>query len=219
AYLTVQLGTDLELSQAAAQLIAIGYQREQMVASPGEFSIRGGILDIYPLTEEHPVRIELFDTEVDSLRYFDPETQRSIKNIEELTIVPATDRIFPAELLQNAADDFSDRIQHQGALIKDEQEKDLLKKNMTFLLDAMKEGEPVEGLTPFAGLIYPKTTSVFDYLGEEAVVVVDEYARILAAERHAKVEEAEWLTEQLTKLQMLPEVSLYNDFRDEMKKV
>src|SRR5690625_7691396 len=68
----------------------MGYERAGMVTTPGEFSLRGGIIDIYPVTEEHPVRIELFDEEVDSIRYFDAETQRSLEKRKKSWSGPPT---------------------------------------------------------------------------------------------------------------------------------
>ncbi|MEG2505178.1 MAG: transcription-repair coupling factor, partial [Carnobacterium sp.] len=64
-------GGELDPTNLAQDLVDMGYTREHLVGKPGEFSMRGGIVDIYPLTEEYPVRVELFDTEVDSLRYFE----------------------------------------------------------------------------------------------------------------------------------------------------
>ena len=72
----------------------LGYEREAQVESCGQFSIRGGILDIFPLTEENPWRIELWGDEIDSIRSFDVESQRSIENLEEITIYPATEMLL-----------------------------------------------------------------------------------------------------------------------------
>ena len=77
------------------KLAQCGYDREIEVAGPGQFAVRGGILDVYPLTEELPVRIELWGDEVDSIRTFDPETQRSIEKLDEVEVFPATE--FPEE--------------------------------------------------------------------------------------------------------------------------
>ena len=75
----------------------MGYVRAEMVSTPGEFSVRGGIIDIYPLTESNPLRIELFDTEIDSIRYFSLEDQRSKEKISEVSIGPATEVLLEAE--------------------------------------------------------------------------------------------------------------------------
>ena len=85
----------LNLDELSVKLAQCGYDREIEVAGPGQFAIRGGILDVYPLTEELPVRIELWGDEVDSIRTFDPETQRSIEKLDEVEVFPATE--FPEE--------------------------------------------------------------------------------------------------------------------------
>ncbi|MBQ7145722.1 MAG: transcription-repair coupling factor [Lachnospiraceae bacterium] len=80
----------------ARKLAEMGYEREAMTRMPGDFSLRGGILDVFPLTRENPVRIEFFDDEIDSLRLFDSETQRSLSNLEEVMIYP-TQEILSAD--------------------------------------------------------------------------------------------------------------------------
>lgn len=85
----------LDLDALARKLADLGYDREVQIEGPGQFAVRGGILDVYPLTEEQPVRIELWGEEIDSIRTFDPETQRSIENLEEVCICPAEE--FPRE--------------------------------------------------------------------------------------------------------------------------
>lgn len=217
--LTVSIGSELEIEEVSHQLIEMGYEREQMVARPGQFGIRGGIIDIYPLTEDYPIRIELFDIEVDSLRYFDPDTQRSIRNVEGISIMPATDQLFPAELLKRAAPIFNDLLSQTLETIREEEEQELLKQNLMSVQDALMNGEAIDALTPFAGLIYPEPLSILDYLSDDAVLVVDEYSRILEMERSMKEEEAEWVTERLSDRQHLPEIPLYNEFRDELKSV
>lgn len=84
----IQVGHDIEPDQLASRLVEVGYERSDMVSAPGEFSIRGGIIDIYPLTSENPVRIELFDTEVDSIRSFNSDDQRSIETLTSINIGP-----------------------------------------------------------------------------------------------------------------------------------
>ena len=81
----------VDIEQLKNQLVALGYERVGQVEMPGQFSVRGGIVDIYCLTEENPWRIELWGDEIDSIRSFDPESQRSLENLEELTIYPAVE--------------------------------------------------------------------------------------------------------------------------------
>ena len=87
--LHLETGQELDLEAWKLRLAELGYERMPQVDGMGQFSVRGGILDIYPLTEELPVRIELWDTEVDSIRTFDLESQRSVEQLDEVTIYPA----------------------------------------------------------------------------------------------------------------------------------
>ncbi len=89
--ISISSSSTLNFQTLQEQLSSIGYERETEVDGPGQFAVRGGILDVFPLTEEYPIRIELWGDEVDSIRTFDTQTQRSIENLESLTIYPAAE--------------------------------------------------------------------------------------------------------------------------------
>lgn len=89
----------IDTEQLKNQLVALGYERVGQVEMPGQFSVRGDIVDIYCLTEENPWRIELWGDEIDSIRSFDPESQRSLENLEELTIYPAVEHIGDKDMV------------------------------------------------------------------------------------------------------------------------
>ena len=92
---SLESGQEIDFEQLKKDMVLLGYDREEQIEGPGQFAVRGGILDIYPLTEEVPVRIEMWGDEIDSIRTFDVESQRSIENLEMIRIYPATD--FPNE--------------------------------------------------------------------------------------------------------------------------
>ena len=104
--LEVESGQTLDLRAVEQYLAEAGYEREIQVDAPGQFAVRGGILDIYPLTDEVPVRIELWGDEVDSIRTFDPDSQRSIENLERITVYPAGDLETDGESPCSFLDDF-----------------------------------------------------------------------------------------------------------------
>ena len=85
----------LDMDKLKDALVHMGYERVGQVEMPGQFSVRGGIVDIYSLTEENPWRIELWGDEIDSIRTFDSQSQRSLENLDEITIYPAIEQ--PAE--------------------------------------------------------------------------------------------------------------------------
>jgi len=94
--ITVDMDTEIKLKDFEATLIRLGYERQAQVEAPGDFAVRGGIIDIFPLTEEVPYRIELWGDTIDSIRTFDVSSQRSIEQVESLTIYPAAE-IIPDE--------------------------------------------------------------------------------------------------------------------------
>ena len=91
--ITIETEREYDLTKLRTSLSRMGYENTNKVYEPGEFAVRGGIIDVFPLTEDLPVRIEFFGDEVDSIRTFDPETQKSVENREEITIYPAMEMI------------------------------------------------------------------------------------------------------------------------------
>ena len=87
----IAVGDILDFTELQEELVSMGYEREAEIAGPGQFAVRGGILDLYPLTEEFPIRVELWGDEVDSIRSFDVESQRSIENLQSAVIYPAAE--------------------------------------------------------------------------------------------------------------------------------
>ena len=95
--LTLEQGQLLDLKEIQAALIRMGYEKEYQVQTMGQFSVRGGILDVFPLTEENPIRIELWGDEIDTIRYFDCESQKSIENTDRVSIYPAAELVLSDE--------------------------------------------------------------------------------------------------------------------------
>ena len=93
----IEAGAVIDFQKLQEELVHLGYERESQIEGPGQFAVRGGILDVYPLTEEIPVRIELWGDEIDSIRSFDVESQRSVENMEQIVIYPATENVEKEE--------------------------------------------------------------------------------------------------------------------------
>ena len=102
--ITIDSTTSIDTEELAKKMVSMGFVRTAMVEGKGQFSIRGGIIDIFSYTDEAPVRIELWDTEVDSIRMFDAESQRSIEKLKSYHIFPATEYLFTAEEKQAGLD-------------------------------------------------------------------------------------------------------------------
>jgi transcription-repair coupling factor (superfamily II helicase) len=88
---TLRVGELLDLDECASELVAAGYERVEQVEERGQFALRGGLLDVFPATEEHAVRVDMFDVEIESLRWFSTFTQRSLGDVGEVEIAPAAE--------------------------------------------------------------------------------------------------------------------------------
>ena len=92
-------GQEINTDELRQQLVSAGYQHMSQVVAPGEFSIRGSLIDIFPMGAQSPFRLDLFDTEIDSIRSFDPDTQRSIEIVDEVRVLPGREYPVDAEAL------------------------------------------------------------------------------------------------------------------------
>lgn len=211
AQLQVTQDGELDLPTLMTQLVNMGYERQNMIARPGEFAVRGDIIDIYPLTTAYPVRIELFDTEVDSLRYFDPNTQRSLENIDKITILPATDLLMNDDSWQKGYNKL--QAQYQQALQDGHIEAQLLQRNISQQLEYLQQHLIAPQLLLFSNYLYPAKHSLLDYLSTDAWVVVDDYARLMATERKLDDDTTQWLTDLLTEGKVLSTTPATNQLR------
>ena len=101
---TLKVGDIAPLEQLSEKLVRMGYERVSAVEGKGQFSVRGGILDVFPLTSDDPYRIEFFDDEVDSIRIFDVSSQRSVEKVENATISPARELVLTKDAIAGARD-------------------------------------------------------------------------------------------------------------------
>ena len=191
--LTFKVGAELELEQVSHQLVQMGYQRQKLVDRPGDFAIRGSIIDIYSLNHELPVRIDLFDTEIDSIRFFEIGNQRSLENIDEISVMPATDMIQNPQIFTDGIR----RLQELEAQVKPalkEEQADELRRQLDAVITMWKDQELLKEHRIFTQILYPQATSLLDYL-DDGVLVLDDYAKILEHADEIEQNEQVWLDE------------------------
>lgn len=162
AGLVVKKSQKLDLAAEQRRLEAAGYRNVPQVAEPGDFAVRGALIDIFPMGSAQPYRIELFDDEVESIRSFDPETQRSQQQVETIELLPA--REFP--LTENAAKDFRTRLR----------ERFPIDVRRCPLYQDMKEGVTPGGIEYYLPMFFEQTATLFDYLADNAVFLLGEGA-------------------------------------------
>lgn len=207
--LQFEVGKTVDLDALPRKLTAMGYERESMVAGPGQFSIRGGIIDLFPLTEAHPIRIELFDDEIDSVRYFDSDSQRSLEMIQNSVLIgPARELLLYEENYAAAAQGLEHELAVSLAKMKDQKAQELLSEHSSADIESLKQGVPFNGMIKYASLYYNKLTTIDDYLPEDALIIFDEISRIQEMSEQLDREEAEWRVDMLQRGDMVSELPL-----------
>ncbi|API92319.1 transcription-repair-coupling factor [Virgibacillus pantothenticus] len=201
--LPFKLGNEIDVDHYLTSLIDMGYDRVSMVTSPGEFSKRGGIIDIYPITEKHPIRIELFDEEIDSIRYFDAETQRSLDKLQELTVGPATELLLTESDIYAAGERLEEALANTLKTLKTQEAKETLAEVVQRDVERLKNLEHFPEMYKYIGYLYNTPASLLDYLPADGQIILDEMSRIQETALHLDTEEADWYSNLLASYQMV----------------
>ena len=176
-------GEEIELGKVSQLLTHSKYERVDMVEMKGDFSIRGGIIDVYPLSYEMPVRIELFGDEIDSIRYFDPINQRSTTQIEkEVRVVPMSEIILTPEMMAYWKEKTQEIIELQ--------QSPKLTNEIDLLTGKLVEYGSFDGIEGYLPLLYPNLAKLWDYLPNDTIVIADD-PQWLKAEAGKLIEQAD----------------------------
>jgi transcription-repair coupling factor (superfamily II helicase) len=179
--LTLRRGDRLDLEQLALTLAGLGYEKVPTIEQEGTWSRRGDIVDVFPVSAELPVRLELFGEDLEKLREFDPATQRSLDVVERVRLTPTSYAPLIAEALRERMPDGLERLLQPAAL------------------DQLLEGGTPEGMRRLMGLAWQQPASLLDYLPSGTLVAIDERRQCLAhgqqwfdhaAEHHGEVVKA-----------------------------
>ena len=167
--LNIMVGQTLDMEEIKHLLTGMGYERMGQVDGMGQFSVRGGILDVFPLTEEVPVRIELWGDEIDSIRSFDAESQRSIENLEEIRIYPAAELILTKKDIEEGILCLEADEKKQEKAFRDQkkpEEAQRIRRAVGELVESLKEGFDVQTLDAYIRYFCQDTVSFLDYMKE-----------------------------------------------------
>ncbi|WP_047986258.1 transcription-repair coupling factor [Ornithinibacillus californiensis] len=185
-------GEEIEIDSYLSALVDAGYEHASMVTAPGEFSRRGGIIDIYPVTEAHPIRIELFDEEVDSIRYFDADSQRSLDRLKEVTVGPATELLLTNEDILRGANRLEEKLAASLKKLKSNEAKESLVEVIEGDIERLNNLEHYPEMHKYIGFYYDNPASLLDYLPANGLMILDEMSRIQETATNLDQEEAEW---------------------------
>ena len=206
--ITVESGQVIDLDAWKERLIAMGYERVAQVDGMGQFSIRGGIVDIFPLTEEVPVRIELWDDEVDSIRTFDLESQRSVEQLENITIYPAAEVVLSGDQLAAGIRRLEKEEKTYEKALREQHKPEEAHRIHTIigeLRSGLDEGWRIGGLDAYIRYFCPDTVSFLEYFPQgESVIFLDEPARLKEKGETVELEFRESMVHRLEKGYLLP---------------
>lgn len=206
--ITVENGQVIDLDSWKERLVAMGYERMAQVDGMGQFSIRGGIVDIFPLTEEVPVRIELWDDEVDSIRTFDLESQRSVEQLESITIYPAAEVVLSGDQLAAGIRRLEKEEKTYEKALREQHKPEEAHRIHTIieeLRNGLDEGWRIGGLDAYIRYFCPDTVSFLEYFPQgESVIYLDEPARLKEKGETVELEFRESMVHRLEKGYLLP---------------
>jgi transcription-repair coupling factor (superfamily II helicase) len=168
-------GNTVEIAELEAYFAINGYQRASTVSERGEFAIRGGVIDVFPPNAEEPVRLDLFGDTLESIRAFDPETQRSTKQLKEVNLLPVSEALLDADAISRFRTGYLETF---GAAGDDP------------LYATVSEGGRRAGMEHWLPLFYPDMATLLDYLPKDSVIALDHLSREARDERLALIHDA-----------------------------
>lgn len=197
---------EYELTELNNWLVHSGYQKEALVTKPGEFAIRGDILDIYPLDRENPVRIEFFGDEIDTVKEFNLATQRSTQEIDLVEITAAQDRVFSSDAIKKAAEKIRKDMADAPAPEK------TVKDHFTVVLDNLDTGGLPQNYSFLVDYLIEKPSSLLDYLAPNGQILIDDFPLIKQSVETVDEQNAAFISDELKTGAMLPGQKLRADF-------
>ncbi len=208
AVIHIDMDSVLDERELAVRLTGMGYEKNYQVEAPGQFSIRGGIVDIFDLTEENPYRIELWGEEVESIRSFDLLSQRSVERLSQIDIYPATEMILEdsrknagLKAIEKEAKKFSEKLRSEFLT----EEAARVKKTIHELLEQVREFAQVTNLESYIRYFYDDTISFLEFFPPRSTCVfLDEPLRIREHAEAVEMEFRESMGHRLEKGYILP---------------
>lgn len=207
AVIRLTLGERVDLAALVRRLVEMGYERVELVEGHGQLALRGGILDVYPLTFDRPVRIEFFDDEVDSIRFFDVDSQRSQDKTEEITLAPAQELVITEESRTRALDVLETEYRLQLKKITSNATLEV-RRQLVELGETAREqiaaGAYFPGLEQFLPYFYREPYTLLNYFHVHILTIVDDPIRIRELSESIFKERGETYSELLAAGRILP---------------
>jgi transcription-repair coupling factor (superfamily II helicase) len=172
---SAKVGNVVEIADLERYFAINGYQRASTVSERGEFAIRGGVIDVFPPNAEEPVRLDLFGDTLESIRGFDPETQRSTRQLKDVSLLPVSEALLDKDAISRFRRGYVEAFGAPGG---------------DPLYDTVSEGGRRAGMEHWLPLFYPEMATLLDYLPAEALIAIDHLADASREERMAMIADA-----------------------------
>ncbi len=194
-----EVGKDLDLDNTIKKLIDMGYTKHEVVETTGQFAVRGGILDVFSIGETNPYRVELFGDEIDSIRTFDVETQKSKENIENFMVTFYNEYIVTDEIKEKLLE-----------VLENEKQRDDLEKDIKYKIEEDIESIREKGVNNYIyryfDAMFEETTTIIDYFNDK-VIYFDEISKCMDRSKNIISENEETFKIMLNKGQVHPKYS------------
>jgi len=206
--ITVDMDTEIKLKDFEATLIRLGYERQAQVESPGDFAVRGGIVDIFPLTEEVPYRIELWGDTIDSIRTFDVSSQRSIEQVDSLTIYPAAEIIPDEKQLVSGLKKIEEEEKQYIKTLTQQNKTEEAERIRSIIAEFKENLQVFQGsvsLESYINYFYDNTMSFYEYFNNsDSIFFLDEPGRLIEKGEAVENEFREGMIGRIEKGYILP---------------
>ncbi len=204
----LKIGDEIDLEELVKRLVELGYEKNYQAGTRGEFSVRGGIIDIFPLTEENPFRVELWGDEIDSIRSFDAESQRSIENLEEVHIYPASELVLSKAERRAGVEKILAEAKAVSAKLRKEMKTEEAHRALSGaeqFAEQTIEYQMSAGLDAYLSYFCEERASLLDYFDKKnTIVFLDETIRTLERGMITETEFSESMKQRLEKGYILP---------------
>lgn len=200
-------GEKLDLDAIKKILVSEGYERNDWVDGVGQFAVRGGILDIFPMSSDCPYRIELWGEDIDSIRSFDVESQRSIENVDRLLVYPASEMILDEERVSTGLKKIDKEVKVYAEKLKKAfktEEYARIKRSVEQLKEELEYFHSAMGIDGYIGSFYDELTSFLSYMPENTVCMIDDPTRVIRRGELCRLEFEESMSGRLEGGYMLP---------------
>ena len=184
----------VDLDELRRKFTTLGYEYVGQVEHPGEFSVRGGIIDVFPLTATLPVRVELWGDEVDSIRSFSPESQKSIEKLNEAIILPAVELPMDPDAVDEGLAKIQKDLDERYSMLRDSMETEKafrLKSYVDRVIEETRNWGVTQSLEAFLPYFYSDTSTLADYLPKGTCVLIDEPGKCINQAQHMLAEFSE----------------------------